>query len=97
MSEPDLSGPESSGPVVADQPWQRLDRRMLIVEPLRAIKDFLPLIIAAFLFGRGDLSDVPWQLLVALFPIIWGLLRFWATRFRISEGRLELQTGLLIH
>ncbi|HPU12574.1 MAG TPA: PH domain-containing protein [Aeromicrobium sp.] len=90
-----MSEPPVSGPAVGEQPWQRLDRRMLIVEPIRAIKDFFPLIIAAFLFGRSDFSDLPWQLLVAVFPIGWGLLRFWATRFRISEGRLELQTGLL--
>lgn len=87
MSEVDLVD-------ASEAPWQRLDRRMLLVEPARAVKDFLPLIIGVFVLGMGDSGDV-WQLVVVVVPIVWGVLRYWSTRFRISDGRLELRRGLV--
>lgn len=82
-------------PPAPEADWQRLDRRMLVVEPFRAVKDFLPFILIALFLNRRELSEAPWQLLAAVFPIVWGVLRFYSTRFRISQGRLELRTGLV--
>lgn len=73
--------------------WQRLDRRMLVVQPLRALKDFLPLIIGALVFG-GDAGGW-WQMLAVVAPIVWGVLRYLSTSFRITRGRLELRTGIV--
>lgn len=73
--------------------WQRLDRRMLVVQPLRALKDFLPVIIGALIFGGG--AGDWWQALAVVGPIVWGVLRYLSTTFRITQGRLELRTGIV--
>lgn len=76
-------------------PWRRLDRKMLLIEPVRAVKDFLPVIIGFLILGSGSWTDAPWQLAAVVFPIVWGVLRYYTTWFRVSEGRLELRRGLI--
>ena len=85
-----------AGPGVETQ-WQRLDQRMLFVHPIRELLRFLPVLVGLFFFsnrGSGG-SDVQWQLLGIAFPVALGILRYFTTSFRISEGRIELKRGLL--
>jgi putative membrane protein len=82
--------------LVGEGEWQRLDRRMLLVHPIRELLRFLPVLIGLFVFGRAsDGSNVPWQLLGVAFPVALGILRYLTTSFRIAEGRIELRRGLL--
>ena len=82
--------------VVADEQWQRLDPRMLLVHPIREVLRFFPVLIGLFVFGRasGD-ADVPWQLLGIVLPVALGILRYLTTSFRITTDRIELRRGLL--
>ena len=82
--------------LVGEGQWQRLDRRMLLVHPIRELLRFLPVVVGLFVFGRASGgTDVPWQLLGVAFPVALGILRYFTTSFRISEDRIELRRGLL--
>ncbi len=82
--------------LVGEDQWQRLDRRMLLVHPIRELLRFLPVLVGLFVFGRASGgSDIKWQLLGIAFPVALGILRYFTTSFRISEGRIELRRGLV--
>ncbi len=75
--------------------WQRLDRRMLLVHPVKELGRFLPLVIALVFFGSSGSTEGPWGLLGVGIPIVLGLLRYVTTTYRIADGRVELRHGLL--
>ena len=82
--------------LVQDAEWQRLDRRMLLVYPLRDLIRFLPVLIGLVIAGSASGGvDVRWQLLGIGIPVTMGLLRYATTSFRITEGRVELKRGLV--
>ena len=82
--------------LVGEGQWQRLDRRMLLVHPIRELLRFLPVVVGLFVFGRASGgTDVPWQLLGVAFPVALGILRYFTTSFRISGDRIELRRGLV--
>jgi putative membrane protein len=82
--------------LVGEDQWQRLDRRMLLVHPIRELLRFLPVLIGLFVFGRASGgTDFRWQLLGIAFPVALGILRYFTTSFRIGEGRIELRRGLV--
>ena len=86
----------SPADLVDEGQWQRLDRRMLLVHPIREVLRFLPVLVGLFVFDRAsDGSDVPWQLLGIAIPVALGILRYVTTSFRIGEGRIELRRGLV--
>lgn len=74
--------------------WQRLDRRMLLVHPIREVVRFLPALVALALAGTASGSDA-WHYLGVLVPIALGVGRYLTTSFRISPERVELRRGLL--
>lgn len=76
--------------------WQRLDPRMLVVEPVSELRRFLPVLVGALLaggFARG--GGLGWELLAVAVPVAIGVARYLTTRYRIREGRVELRRGLL--
>ena len=82
--------------VLAEEPWQRLDPRMLAVHPIRELMRFLPVLIGLFVAGRASGgSDVQWQALAIAVPVALGILRYLTTSFRITAGRIELRRGLV--
>ena len=79
-----------------DAQWQRLDRRMMLVHPVREVVRFLPVLIGLFVAGTAaDGGQRSWQLLGVAVPVALGLLRYLTTGFRITAGRVELRRGLL--
>lgn len=74
--------------------WQRLDRRMLLVHPIREIGRFLPVLVGIVVAGSSADSG-PWELFGIAIPVAIGLLRYLTTSYRIAEGRIELRRGLL--
>lgn len=74
--------------------WQRLDRRMLLVHPLRELVRFLPALLALFVVGSAS-SGPSWQYVGVAVPIVLGVLRYVTTGYRITGGRVELRRGLL--
>ncbi|WP_300638934.1 PH domain-containing protein [Nocardioides sp.] len=84
-----------SGPL-DDATWHRLDRRMLVVQPVQELRRFLPLLVGAFVAGgtaRG--GGLGWELGAVAVPVLLGVARYLTTRYRIHDGRVELRRGLL--
>ena len=75
--------------------WHRLDRRMLLVHPVREVGRFLPVLIGLLLFGRGSDGGGYWGLIGVAIPIGLGLLRYVTTSYRLTSGRVEVRNGLL--
>ena len=74
--------------------WHRLDRRMLLVHPVREVVRFLPVLIGLLLFNRGSDGGY-WGLIGVAIPIGLGLLRYVTTSYRLTAGRVEVRHGLL--
>jgi putative membrane protein len=86
----------SAADLVGEGQWQRLDRRMLLVHPIRELLRFLPVLVGLFVADRASGGmDAPWQLLGVAVPVALGMLRYYTTSFRIGEGRIELRRGLV--
>jgi putative membrane protein len=75
--------------------WQMLDRRMLLVHPVREIGRFLPALIGIAIFGRSAEGGGLWGLLGVAVPVALGLLRYVTTSYRITDSRVEVRRGLL--
>jgi putative membrane protein len=74
--------------------WHRLDRRMLLVHPVREVVRFLPVLIGLLLFNRGTEGGY-WGLIGVAIPVGLGLLRYVTTSYRLTPGRIEVRNGLL--
>ncbi len=81
-------------PAAPEVEWQRLDRRMMLVHPVRELLRFLPVLIGVFVVG-GAAGGNRYQLTAVVVPIALGLARYLTTRYRIHAGRVELKRGLL--
>ena len=75
--------------------WHRLDRRMLLVHPVREVVRFLPVLIGLLLFRRGSDGGGLWGLIGVAIPVGLGLLRYVTTSYRLTSGRVEVRNGLL--
>ena len=65
---PPQPGARPPAPTVEPLPWQRLDTRMLLVNPVQELMRFLPFVIGAFVLGSN--SDRSWwQLLGVAIPV----------------------------
>lgn len=84
-------------PPVAPGDWQRLDPKILLIDPVKAFRQFV-IPAAAAVIGIG--TQQPRWLLLATPVIILGLLLagtvpWLTTRFRIADGQLVVRRGLL--
>ena len=92
MTLRDTPSPDSSGPTA----WQRLDPWMLLVQPLTELRRFLVPLVAVFLFGATQGGGSPAAMIAAVgIPVAIGVVRYLTTSYRIADGRIELQRGLL--
>ena len=74
--------------------WQRLSRRMLLVHPVQEIPRALPALLAVLVAGSRSGNGQLWALLGVAFTIGLGLMRWFTTRYRITEDRVEVRQGL---
>ena len=74
-------------------PWRRLNPRMLLVHPIETLIRLLPALVVV-LIARSD-SDSRWELIALPFIVAFGVMRWVTTRYRIVDGQIELQRGLL--
>ncbi|HEU5000421.1 MAG TPA: PH domain-containing protein [Lapillicoccus sp.] len=99
MTEP-VTTPASPQAVAAlsdlETDWRRLDPRMLLVHIVQETIRFLPVLLGILILGRGDDGRPPWVEYVFV-PLVVGvsLLRYLTTRYRITNGQIELRKGLL--
>src|SRR5204862_2299919 len=72
------------------------DPRMLIVHPVAAIVRLLPAFAVLLLTGRdGDFSHVWYSVGAAALIVVFGVLRWRFTQYRITPDRVELHSGWL--
>ena len=81
--------------LAADRDWRRLAPRMLLVHPVNEVIRFLPALVAIFFVGHSSSDSIWWHAGPVVIPILIGVLRYFATRFRITEDRLELHRGVI--
>lgn len=74
--------------------WERLDPRMLLIHPLREGAKFLPVLLGLVVAG-GVSGSGPWALLGVVIPVALGIVRYFTTTYRVTDGRVELRRGLL--
>jgi putative membrane protein len=75
--------------------WQRLDRRMLLVHPVKEVGRYLVPLVLLVVFGRSSSSGGLWAMLALGIPVVLGLMRYVTTSYRLSPDRIELRYGLL--
>jgi putative membrane protein len=101
--EPDgagLPGPEPDGaglPGSEQEEWRRLSSRMLFVSPVRELAGAIPALVGLVVAGRAVSGGQAWWLgpLGVLAVVIWSVLRWMTTRYRITPEQVELRTGVL--
>jgi putative membrane protein len=74
--------------------WQRLSRRMLLVHPVQEIPRALPALLAVIVAGSRSGNGQLWALIGVAFTVGLGLMRWFTTRYRVTEDRVEVRQGL---
>lgn len=82
------------GVTTGDGPWQRLDRRMLLVHPVQAVMKFLPAVIGGAVLGISSGNPL-WVLLGPIIVVPYGLALWFTTTYRMSPTHVELRTGVI--
>lgn len=90
-------GPEEGQPRPADQPWQRLDPRKLLLDPVRVVGQFaLPALVAVVGVSTTGGGMPGWMLpLVVLGAVVLGAVPWLTTFYRITETQFQQRSGLL--
>jgi len=82
---------------VPEAGWERLDPRMLAVTPLRMLIRFLPVVAVVLIAGASDLDSRLYGVLAAaVLVVLAGIGRWFTTRYRVTDERVELRAGLLV-
>jgi putative membrane protein len=84
-----------SEPHDAEQ-WSRLDKRMLLIGPAKALKEFaIPAIIAVVGITSRDSASPMWLVPGVLGLLVIGFIPWFTTTFRITPTQFQLRKGLL--
>ncbi len=92
--------PSAQPPVVPlsalETDWRRLDPLMLLIHPAHALVRVIPVLVIALVLRQSQgRADYRLELVVVLAVVALGMVKYLTTRFRIHNGQIELQTGLL--
>jgi putative membrane protein len=68
---------------------------MLLVHPIETLVRLLPALLVLLIARSGTGNDERWELIALPVIVAWGVLRWVTTRYRIIDGQIELQRGLL--
>lgn len=82
------------GPAAADQVWQRLSPRMLLVHPVHEVLRQIPLLIGSVVLGSAT-GNPMWTLFGLALVVGYGVARWFTTAYRIDSQEVQLQTGVL--
>jgi putative membrane protein len=75
--------------------WRRLSARMLLIHPVQELPRAFPALIGVFAAGSRSGNGGLWAIGGVAIPIALGLVRWFTTRYRITEDRVEVRQGLL--
>ncbi|GAA1862286.1 hypothetical protein GCM10009836_48200 [Pseudonocardia ailaonensis] len=77
-----------------DAPWRRLDARMLVVAPARALIRLVPVLVVLLITGRSDDPIRLWiSVGITALVVLAGVVRWRTTQYRITPERVELHSG----
>ncbi|MGM0722118.1 MAG: PH domain-containing protein [Actinomycetota bacterium] len=98
MTEPVPVAPaDGTGTPPEEVGWRRLPGRMLLVGPATALLRLAPALVVLVLFGAGSGNST--QVWIAgaavVVAVAVGVVRWRTTRYRITDERVELDSGLL--
>lgn len=90
------TGTDLAAIVSGDTEWRRLDRRMLLIHPVIELGRAVPALAGLFVAGsaQGGAGSL-WSLGAAGLVVVLGVLRWFTTRFRITDEQIQLHRGLL--
>ncbi|MEV2220415.1 PH domain-containing protein [Nocardia vinacea] len=77
-----------------EQPWLRLDKRMLLVHPVNEVVRFIPVLIGSVILGTNTGNPV-WGLIALAVIVGFALTRWFTTTYRVGPTDVELRTGLI--
>lgn len=76
-----------------DQPWLRLDKRMLLVHPVNEVLKLLPVIAVSWIVGSSS-GNHYWGLIAVAALVTYGVLRWFTTTYRIGPVHVQLRRGV---
>ncbi|QII05346.1 PH domain-containing protein [Rhodococcoides fascians A25f] len=80
--------------VEEEQPWLRLDKRMLLVHPVNEGIKILPVLLLSFFVGSQS-GNHYWSLGILAVVVVFAILRWFTTSYRIGPVHVQLRTGVL--
>lgn len=75
------------------QPWLRLDKRMLLVHPVNEAVKVLPVLLVSFIVGSQSGNHM-WGLIVLAIVVVFAIMRWFTTSYRIGPVHVQLRTGV---
>ncbi len=84
-----------AGSAEPDVPWRRLSPGMLLVEPVRELIRFIPMLLVLLIAGANSESGPPWGLIGTVVVVALGVARYLSTRFRITAAVVEVRRGIV--
>ncbi len=90
-------GPVPETAAADEQGWRRLDPKMLLVTPVRTVgQALLPIVIALFGLSRSNDGIPLWAVgAFALVAVLFGVVPWFTTHYRITATQLQVRRGLL--
>lgn len=105
VERPDYSAPAARHATTDDDPpqltvitqWRRLDARMLLIQPVRAVIRLIPSLIPIIIVGTATTGGGVWWFAFPLAGLAagMGVVSWVTTKFRITSEQLQLEKGLL--
>lgn len=88
-----VPGADAGGEFAGD--WQRLDSRMLLIGPARALKEFaIPAVIAIIGITSSDSMSPGWLIPGVIGLIVVGAVPWFTTTFRMTQTQFQRRSGL---
>jgi putative membrane protein len=78
-----------------DDGWRRLSTRMLLIHPVQELPRALPALIGVFAAGSSSGRGGLWAAAGVAIAVGLGMVRWFTTRYRVTEDRVEVRQGLL--
>ncbi|HVQ51164.1 MAG TPA: PH domain-containing protein, partial [Mycobacterium sp.] len=78
----------------ADEVWQRLSPRMLLVHPVHEVLRQVPLLIGSVVLGSAT-GNPMWTLFGLALVVGYGVARWFTTTYRIDTEQVQMRTGVL--
>ncbi|MCX4096062.1 PH domain-containing protein [Nocardia sp. alder85J] len=75
-------------------PWHHLDRRMLLLHPVREVVRYIPVLLATVIIGTRN-DNPMWGLAALTVIVAMAVTRWFTTTYRLGPDTVELRRGLL--